>query len=436
MKNFGSRALSAFVPVNFHTGMARKINAGAADAKQRWLTRGVVGIGLASLFADWGHEIATALLPLLLAGFGAPAFALGVIEGVADGLSSFAKLAGGWIADRPAWRKPVAVLGYLVTGLGTAAFGLATAWPQVLVARAISWTGRGVRGPSRDVLLADSVAPSQTGRAFGFERTMDTVGAILGPLCAMWLLVHAGMRSAMYWTVVPGALAALSFAILVPSPRQIASHVAKPFWTSLATLPPEFRKFLISVALFGLGDFAHSMLILRVVQLLAPGHGALRAGAIGLTLYTLHNVTYAGASYPAGALADRVSARFGRRGILAVGYLLAAATCAGFIALPQTNPRISALVGLLCLAGLYVAIQDTLEKAVAADLLPRDSRAMGYGVLATVNGIGDFVSSMAVGVLWSKVSPDAGFAYAGVLTALGGILLFVTSSARRAKRTH
>jgi MFS family permease len=411
--------------------MSASNNSENAAPKSRWLTRGVLGIGLASLFADWGHEIATSLLPLLLAGFGAPAFALGVVEGVADGLSSFAKLAGGWIADRPSLRKPVAVLGYLVTGLGTAAFGLATVWPEILLARAISWTGRGIRGPSRDVLLADAVAPSQTGRAFGFERTMDTVGAILGPLCAMWLLAHVGIRSAMYWTVVPGVAAALSFAMLVPAARNIASHSEKPFWTSLRMLPPEFRNFLISVALFGLGDFAHSLLILRVVQMLSPAHGALRAGAIGVTLYTLHNVIYAGASYPAGAFADRVSSRFGRRGILAIGYLLAAAMCAGFIVLPQNNPRVGALVALLLLAGLYVAIQDTLEKAVAADLLPRDSRAMGFGVLATVNGFGDFISSMAVGFLWSKVSADAGFAYAGILMALGGALLFVTSRARR-----
>jgi MFS family permease len=197
----------------------------------------------------------------------------------------------------------------------------------------------------------------------------------------------------------------------------------------------EFRKFLISVALFGLGDFAHSMLILRVVQLLSPGRGAIRAGAIGVTLYTLHNVIYAGASYPAGLLADRISSRFalrfGRRGILAIGYLLAAAMCAGFIALPQNNPHLGALVALLALAGLYVGIQDTLEKAVAADLLPSESRAIGFGVLATVNGVGDFISSMAVGFLWSKVSPNAGFAYAGILTALGGILLFVTTRPRR-----
>src|SRR5579863_10745439 len=162
----------------------------------RWLTRGVFGIGLASLCSDWGHEIGTSLLPILLAGLGAPAYALGVIEGVADGVSSFAKLAGGWIADRPAWRKPIAVTGYLLTALSTFTFGFVGAWPQILAARAIGWVGRGARGPSRDVLLIDAVAPSQVGRAFGFERTMDTCGAILGPLCATALAASTSVAVA------------------------------------------------------------------------------------------------------------------------------------------------------------------------------------------------------------------------------------------------
>jgi MFS family permease len=393
----------------------------------RWLTRGVLGIGLASLFSDWGHEIGSALLPLLLASLGAPAYALGVIEGVADGASSFAKLAGGWIADRPAWRKPVAVLGYLLTGLSTFAFGFVTAWPQILVARAIGWTGRGARGPARDVLLADAVSPAQTGRAFGFERTMDTAGAVLGPLCAMALAASAGLAIAMRWTLVPGALAALSFAALVPARRRTESCTAKPFWASLAGLPAEFRKFLFAVALFGLGDFAHTLLILRAVQLLTPQHGAARAGTIGVALYTFHNVIYAAGSYPAGALGDRASgfwSRLGRRGILASGYLLAAVMCAGFMILPRGRaPHLFELIGLFGVAGLYVAIQDTLEKVVAADLLPREMRATGFGVLATVNGIGDLISSVVVGFLWSAVSPAAGFAYAGALMALGGIFV-------------
>jgi MFS family permease len=353
---------------------------------------------------------------------------------VADGISSFAKLAGGWLAARPSLRKPIAVTGYLLTGLSTSAFGFVTAWPQIVLARAVGWMGRGARGPSRDVLLANAVRHSQIGRAFGFERAMDTVGAILGPVCAIVFLKWIGIQSALIWTIVPGAAAALNFAALVPSAGKSSPEQLPRFWESVRNLPPEFRKFLIAVAFFGLGDFAHSMLILRVVQLLSPGHGAARAGAIGVALYTAHNIVYAGASYPIGAFTDRVDARWRGRRILAGGYLLAAMTSTGFLLLPQSNPPVISLAGLLCLAGLYVAAQDTLEKAVAADLLPSETRAMGYGVLATVNGIGDFVSSIAVGFLWSKVSPASGFAYAAVLTAAGGVVLLAVSRRKRPAR--
>jgi MFS family permease len=388
--------------------------------KSHWLTRGVFGIGLASLCSDWGHEIGTSLLPILLAGFGAPAYALGVIEGVADGVSSFAKLAGGWVADRPHLRKPVAVAGYLLTGLSTFAFGFVGSWPQVLASRAIGWMGRGIRGPARDVLLTDAVAPELVGRAFGFERTMDTSGAILGPLCATALITAMSVRMAMRWTLLPGTLAAVAIATLVPAGVRDGEHHALPFTASLSRLPREFRGFLKCVALFGLGDFAHTLLILRAVQLLTPQYGIVRAGGIAVALYTFHNVIYAAASYPAGVVGDKL----GRRGILVVGYLLAAVISIGFIFAPARLPE---LVGLFGLAGFYVAIQDTLEKSVAAELLPREIRATGFGVLATVNGVGDFFSSIIVGFLWSEVSPAAGFIYAAALTAMGGLLLLFSS---------
>ncbi len=387
---------------------------------RRWLTRGVFGIGLASLCSDWGHEIGTSLLPILLAGLGAPAYALGVIEGVADGVSSFAKLAGGWIADRPHLRKPVAVAGYLLTGLSTFAFGFVGAWPQVMASRAIGWMGRGIRGPARDVLLTDSVAPELVGRAFGFERTMDTIGAVLGPLCATALVAMMSVRTAMRWTLLPGALAAVAIATLVPSSARGGEHHPLPFTASISRLPRHIRRFLKCVALFGLGDFAHTLLILRAVQLLTPAYGLVRAGGMAVALYTFHNVIYAAACYPAGVLGDKL----GRRGILVVGYLLAAVMSVGFIFAP---PHLPELIGLFGLAGLYVAIQDTLEKSVAAELLPREVRATGFGVLATVNGIGDFFSSIVVGFLWSAVSPAAGFIYAAVLTGGGGLLLMFNS---------
>jgi MFS family permease len=156
--------------------------------RQHWLSRGVLGVGLASLFSDWGHEAATSILPAFVASLGAPAFALGVIEGVADGLSTMGKLAGGWIADRPAWRKPTAIVGSFATGLSTFGYAFATAWPFILVMRAFGWTGRGTRSASKDALLVDCIDRAQVGRAFGFERSMDTLGAVLGPLCATALI--------------------------------------------------------------------------------------------------------------------------------------------------------------------------------------------------------------------------------------------------------
>jgi MFS family permease len=397
--------------------MSESSSASFSPPQKRWLTRGVLGIGLASLFSDWGHEAATAILPAFLASLGAPAFALGVIEGVSDGLSSFAKLAGGWIADRPRWRKPTGIVGYLATGLSTFAYAFAQSWPAILVMRALGWTGRGSRGPSRDTLLADAVAPEQQGRAFGFERAMDTVGAVLGPLCATALIGVLGARGVLKWTLVPGLAAAVAFAFLVPAPKRADGHLAQSFGSSLGQMPKTYWHFLAGVFAHGLGDFAPTLLILRAGQILTPQLGVARAATAAVALYTFHNLVNAAASYPAGALGDRI----GKRGLLALGYLTGAVTYAGFI---FATPTIAVLVTLFGLEGVHGAMQQSLEKSMAAELLPAKARGSGFGVLATVNGIGDLVSSIAVGVLWSSVSPNAGFLYAGIFALAGALLIY------------
>jgi len=389
----------------------------APPRSNRWLTRGVLGIGLASLFSDWGHEAATAILPAFIASLGAPAYALGVIEGVSDGLSSFAKLAGGWIADRPSWRKPTGIIGYLATALSTFGYAFTRTWPAVLVVRALGWVGRGSRGPSRDALLADCVAPDQVGRAFGFERAMDTLGAVLGPLSAAALIGVLGARGVLRWTLVPGLAAAVVFAFLAPAGRTGGDHHALSFASSFRTLPKTFWQFLAGVFAHGIGDFAPTLLILRATQILSPRLGMGRAAAMSVGLYTFHNFISAAASYPAGALGDR----FGKRGLLAAGYLVGTVTYAGFILEPPTVPVLVVLFGL---AGIHQATQQSLEKSLAAELLPAAARGSGFGVLATVNGIGDLMSSVMVGTLWSGVSPAAGFAYAGILTMAGALLVY------------
>jgi MFS family permease len=385
-----------------------------------WLTPGVLGIGLTSLFSDWSHEAATAILPAFLASLGAPAVALGIIEGVSDGLSSFAKLAGGFVADRPRWRKPTGIVGYLATALTTFGYAFAQSWPTVLLLRAVGWMGRGSRGPARDTLLSDAVAPGQEGRAFGFERAMDTLGAVLGPLSATLLLGMASLRGVLRWTLLPGLVAAMAFLFLVPPARRPkgegAASVPRSFASSIWQLPKSFWYFLAGVFAHGIGDFAPTLLILRASQILAPRFGIGRAAAISVGLYTFHNLVDAAASYPAGALGDRI----GKRGLLAGGYLIGALTYAGFIFGPPTIPVLIVLFGL---AGIHDAFQQSLEKSLAAELLPKAIRGSGFGVLAAANGLGDLVSSVVVGALWSAVGPAAGFLFAGIFAAIGAVII-------------
>src|SRR5713101_5633479 len=201
-----------------------------ANGKKSWLNRTVLGVGLTSLFSDWSHETATAVLPAFLAVIGAGPAWLGVIEGVADGLSSFAKLAAGHYTDRLKRRKPLAVFGYAFTAIATASFGIATHAFHVLIGRVAAWLGRGVRSPAKKALLAADVPSNAYGRAFGFERLMDTIGAIAGPLTALWLLEVTGnsYHKVFLWTLLPGLVAVASFWLLVRE-RPIAARPQRSF---------------------------------------------------------------------------------------------------------------------------------------------------------------------------------------------------------------
>lgn len=382
---------------------------------ESWLNRNVIGMGLTSFLSDLGHEIATALLPLFLLSIGASAGALGAIEGVADALSSFVKLAAGWYTDRIGRRKPLVIFGYTLTA-STGLFALATAWPQVLLIRALGWLGRGIRGPLRDAILAESIPAEARGRAFGFHRAGDTLGAIAGPLLALALVsTGTSYRTAFWITAIPGLLAALTFATLVRERRRPPNHTMH-LWQTIGGLPTRFKLFLVGVGVFGLGDFAHSLLTLRAAELLTPTLGAPQAGSLAVSLYVLHNVVYAGTSFPVGALADRL----GKRALLALGYLVAVAMNLALIA---AVPSLAVLSLIFVLGGMVIASEDALEGAIAADLLPEEVRGTGYGVLATVNGLGDFFSSLVVGSLWTGLSPTAGFGYAAALSLAGAIIL-------------
>lgn len=386
-------------------------------AVRPWLNRTVLGIGLASLFSDWSHEIATTVMPAFLATMGVAAFWVGLIEGVSDGLSSFAKMASGYYTDKLRRRKPVAVIGYLVTAVGTASFGLATAAWHVLVSRACAWLGRGVRTPVRKALLAGAVTKETYGRAFGFERMMDTLGAIVGPASAFFLLqaVHHHYPTLFALTLIPGLLAAglIAFAVKEKE-RQPVPHFS--FGERLKMLPPRFRKFLVAVGLFGAGDFAHTLLILLVTQKLTPEVGATKAASIAVALYVLHNVFYAGFAVVAGWLADR----FPKNLVLATGYALAAAMALAIIFLPLTAWTLGAI---FIAGGVYVAMEETLEDSFCAELVSDEHHGMAFGTLATVNGVGDFLSSVIVGALWTAFGTSVAFGYSAVLFVAGALLV-------------
>jgi MFS family permease len=394
-----------------------------------WLHRNVVGMGLTSLLSDVGHEMITTLLPGFLAVLGVSAAALGTIEGVADSVSSFVKLGSGWASDRFGHRKPLAVVGYLLTGFSNGLFALAHGLPLVLAARTLGWFGRGFRTPLRNAILAGSVPAEARGKAFGFERVGDTLGAIVGPLLAVGLLAYlhprapeaaAPFRTVFWISLLPGLAAALAFATLVKE-KKLENASPMSLWSTVRGLPRPFWRFLWGAGIFGIGDFARTLMILAATQLLAPTRGVEHAAQIAGLLYVGHNVSYAAYSYPVGALSDRL----GRRGLLALGYCAGALAALGFVAafVWQLDVTIY-LLALFALAGFSIAVVDALEGAFTADLVSEPFRGTAYGVLGTVNGVGDLVASLAVGVLWTNVSPVLAFAYAALAMGSGAVVLY------------
>jgi MFS family permease len=386
-----------------------------AKEGQSWLNRTVLGVGLTSLFSDWSHETATAVLPAFLGVIGTGPAWLGAIEGIADGLSSFAKLIAGHYTDRLKRRKPLAVFGYAFTALCTASFALTTHAYQVLLGRAGAWLGRGVRSPARKALLAADVPPQAYGRAFGLERLMDTLGAIVGPLTALWLLEATGhsYRKVFLCTLLPGLIAVASFWLLVRE-RPMAARSQRSFFLGLKVLPVPFRRLLLGVGIFGAGDFSHSMLILYASRMLTPSYGLARAASLAVGFYTLHNVFYAGSAYLSGWLSDHVPQR---NEVLAAGYALAALTAI----LLCTGTHSFWLLGVIfVLAGLYIGTEEALEDSLSAELVPQEQHGMAFGTLAAVNAVGDFVSSLLVGFLWSAFNVQTAFA--------ASAFLFVTSA--------
>ena len=383
------------------------------EEHERWLTPGVRGIGAASLLADLGHEVPTALLPSLLTStLGAPAAALGLIEGVSDGLAGAARFGGGALADDPRRRRATAVGGYASTALLGGLIGVASSAWQVGALRAASWTARGLRVPARNALLADIVPPAAYGRAYGFERAMDNLGAVGGPLLALALVAAFSVRTAILLSIVPGLLAVVAIVYAIRHTAQPRAQERRPLRIRVRpVLRGELGRLMVGIGAFELGNIAATLLILRATDLLEPGHGQDSAVQIALLLYAGYNLAATLASVPAGRLADRRGAVL----VLAGGTACFLVAYVGFAA---TGASIVALAACFAVAGIAIGCVETAEHVAVARLAPEDLRGSAFGLLAGVQSFGNLVASAVAGLLWTLVSPAAGLLFAAALMAV------------------
>jgi MFS family permease len=393
-------------------------------SQHTWVTRSVVGIVLATFFSDVGHEMVTAVLPLYLAAIGLGPAALGVMEGLADLVFSVSKLGGGLVGHHSAKKRPWATLGYLTTTLGTGAIALTHSLTGLVTLRAVAWFGRGFRSPLRDFLLADEVGPTHFGRAYGIERSADMLGAVAGPLLAV-VLVWAGVefRTVILVSIMPSAVSVISIFLLTRD-RETQDAPSEPSaqTPSVRHLPRMFWLFVVGVFLFGLGDFSRTFLIYLAAQHLGEHAGG--GLSVAVLLYTLHNGVSALAAYPAGQLGDRRS----KLGLLCGGYGLGVVTN---LLLAVCTGSLAWLVVAILLSGCYIAIEETLEKAVAAEFLPRELRSLGFGLLACANAVGDMGSSLYVGLLLGAGHHGLAFAAPAAVGLLGVVWMLVLRQRRR-----
>ncbi len=391
----------------------------ATKSSRSWLTRGALGICVATFFSDVGHEMATAVLPLYLGAIGLGPAALGAVEGFADLVYALAKLGGGYAGQRLQRKTPWVAGGYLVTALGTAAMSLVHVPAAIAGLRAIAWSGRGFRSPLRDHLLADEVEPTHFGRVYGIERAADMAGAVAGPLIAIALVAWGfSAGQVIGWTIVPAIIPVLAIALFVRDRRHAADARAA---TTSAALPPGFWRLIRAVSLFGVSDFSRTFLILLAARALSTegnasagvaagfGTGTLTA-AVGL--YAMHNAISAVAALGIGRLADRMP----KPKLLAAGYALGAVTH-GVLAFGSSS--LAWLVVAIVLSAVYVAAEETLEKATCAELIPRASRSKAFGILAAANSIGDLASSVGIGLALQFGNPALGFGICAALALVG-----------------
>ncbi len=388
--------------------------------------RNIYAFGLTSFLNDTASEMAYWVLPAFLASLGAGPTQLGLIEGIAESVASFAKLFSGYLADHISRRKPVVVAGYFAANAVKPLLAIVTAWPQILLIRFTDRLAKGVRGTPRDVMVAESVPKERLGAAYGLIQSMDSAGAIAGPLAALVLLERFGIRSVFWAAAVPGVLCVL-VALLGIQEKHRAGPGGEPGAPVLTletfdpgasrkkriTLPASFYFVLVAVTLFSLGNSSDMFLVLRAQSV---GIRVALAPLLGLVF----NITYTLASWPAGWFSDHVS----RRLVGSAGYVIFAVVYFVFGRAPSTV----AIWIAMAVYGFYYALTQPVLKALVVETVDSQVRGRALGIYFFVTSAATLAASLITGELWKRYGAAMPFYFsAGMALVAAGILQLAKS---------
>lgn len=390
---------------------------GVTAPKRSGVSQPVKLLSLVSFLTDISSEMIYPLIPLFLSStLGAPAAAIGLIEGIAESTASLTKAGSGWLSDRLQMRKPLVVLGYALSALGKPLLAAAQAWPAALGARFVDRLGKGVRTAPRDALIGDVTAEDSRGLAFSFHRAADTMGAVLGPALGLGLfvLLDHNYRAVFIIAFVPAAAGVLVLARL--REHRPTGRAADAPRVPIGDLGGRFYAFLGISMLFAFGNSSDVFLILRAADLGLSDTAAVLA-------YILFNTTYALLAIPAGVASDQL----GRRNVIATGFLVFAFVYLGF----GLTGAAAAVWPLFAAYGVYMALTEAVGKAFVVDFAPAAARATALGIYTGALGMMILVSSVVAGLLWDQVDPAAPFILGGI-TALASFVLLIALLPRSA----
>ena len=397
--------------------------------RQPSAARNIYSFGITSFFNDTASEMAYWVLPAFLISLGAGPAQLGLIEGVAESVASFAKLFSGYLTDRLERRKPLVVAGYFVANAVKPALALTTAWWQILLIRFTDRLAKGMRGAPRDVMVAESVGKEKLGSAYGLIQSLDSAGAIAGPLAALVLLAHYGIRGVFWAAAVPGALSVLVaiFGIretqrhrsdtAVSSEEQKVQAPDAALQASPANgLPGSFYFILLAVTLFSLGNSSDMFLVMRAQNVGIP---VSLAPLLGLVF----NITYTLGSWPAGWFSDH----FSRRWIAATGYFI----FAGVYFVFGRAPSVLAIWITMAVYGIYYALTQPVLKALVVDSVSQRIRGRALGIYFFVTSVATLAASLITGELWKHYGAAVPFYASASVASLSALLLLVRPDKRR-----